>query len=80
MTVAKSACDTLLGRSVAAYLDLLQHFGEVDVYGELRLLKVELIKIVLNENAKLYSVVALQRIPVSMSLGGAEANGTELDS
>ena len=64
--VAKSTCDNLLSRSVAAYLGLIQHIGEVDVYGELGLLKGEPVKIVLKENAKPYSVAAPRRIPISL--------------
>lgn len=51
---------------MASYLDLIQHIGEVDVYGELGLLKGKPVKIVLKENAKPYSVAAPRRIPIPL--------------
>lgn len=49
VAVAKSTCDNLLSRSVATNLGLIQHLGEVDVYGELGLLKGYSVKIVLKD-------------------------------
>lgn len=64
--VVKSMRDNLLSRSVAVYLGLIQHVGEVSVYGELGLLKGEPVKIVLQENATPYSVAGPCRIPIPL--------------
>lgn len=64
--VAKSTCDNLLSRSVATYLGLIQHIGEVGVYGELGLLKGDPVKIVLKENVQPYSVAAPRLIPIPL--------------
>lgn len=50
---------------MASYLGLIQHI-EVDVYGELGLLKVEPVKVVFKENAKLYSAAAPHCIPIPL--------------
>lgn len=66
MTVPKSTCDNLLSRSVATYLGLIQHLGEVEVYGELGLLKGDPVKIVLKDDAKPYSIAAPRRISIPL--------------
>ncbi|KAL0175066.1 hypothetical protein M9458_031034, partial [Cirrhinus mrigala] len=66
VTVIKSGGDNLLSRAVGAHLGLIQHVEEVSVYGELRLLKGEPVKIELKENARPYSITTPRRIPIPL--------------
>lgn len=64
--MARSTYDNLLSRSVGVHLGLIQHIGEVSVYGDIRLLKGDPVKINLKDNAKPYSVVVPHRIPIPL--------------
>ena len=68
VVVVKSSGDNLLSRAVATKLGLIMwvKLDEVNVFGDVGLLKGDPVRIVLKEGAKPYSVATPRRVPIPL--------------